>query len=138
MAQCEAFGETAAGTAAACGLLRFRLRNTSCRRCSMPDIDVRKGMPSVELTREEFERRFRSRFHDPAFAAVESEIAAVAAVAWDGYLNSRKSPRTRKAGPKFADPTYDLSTDWLHARDAILAAQSRHDDPRETKRVLLI
>ena len=75
----------------------------------MPEIDVRKGMPSVELTREEFERRFRSRFQDPAFAAVDVEIAAVAAVAWDGYVNSRKAPRTRKAGPKFADPTYDLS-----------------------------
>ena len=41
----------------------------------MPEIDVRKGMPSVELTREEFERRFRTRFQDPAFAAVETEIA---------------------------------------------------------------
>ena len=104
----------------------------------MPDIDVRKGMPSVELTREEFERRFRSRFQDPAFAAVDAEIAAVAAVAWDGYIKSRKSPRTRKAGPKFADPNYDLSIDWLHARDAIIAAQARHDDPHEKKRILLV
>src|SRR5690242_11907001 len=103
----------------------------------MPTIDVRKGMPSVELSRQEFERRFRRRFQDPAFAAVEAEIAAVAAVAWDGYSNSRKSPRTRKAGPDFADPTYDLSTDWLEARDAILAAQARHDDPGQQKRILL-
>jgi multimeric flavodoxin WrbA len=104
----------------------------------MSEIDVRKGMPSVELTREEFERRFRTRFQDPAFAAVETEIAAVAAVAWDGYSKHRKAPRTRKAGPKFADPTYDLSTDWLHARDAIVAAKARHDDPHEKKRILLI
>ena len=33
----------------------------------MADIDVRKGMPSVELSREEFEIRYRSRFADPAF-----------------------------------------------------------------------
>ncbi|MDQ8728129.1 flavodoxin family protein [Bradyrhizobium sp. LHD-71] len=104
----------------------------------MPEIDVRKGMPPVELSREEFERRFRTRFQDPAFAAVEAEIAAVAAVAWDSYSNSRKSPRTRKAGPEFADPDYELSIDWLKARDAIAAAQARHDDPREKKRVLLV
>jgi len=104
----------------------------------MPEIDVRKGMPSVELSREEFERRFHSRFQDPAFAAVEAELAAVTAVAWENYTKSRKAPRTRKAGPKFADPAYDLSVDWLHARDAIALARARHDDPREKKRVLLI
>ena len=87
----------------------------------MPDIDVRKGMPSVELTREEFERRFRARFQDPAFAAVDSEIAAVAAVAWDNYIKYRKAPRTRKAGPKFADPNYDLSIDWF-----VAAPDGRH------------
>src|ERR671914_51758 len=100
----------------------------------MADIDVRKGMPSVELTREEFEKRFRARFQDPAFAGVEAEIAAVAAVAWDGYSNNRKAPRTRKAGSEFADPSYDVSIDWLKARDAIIAAQARHDDAREQKR----
>jgi multimeric flavodoxin WrbA len=105
---------------------------------AMPDIDVRKGMPSVELTREEFERRFRTRFEDPAFAAVERELAAVAAVAWDGYIDYRKAPRTRKAGLEFADPSYDLSIDWLKARDAIIAAQTRHDDAKERKRILLV
>jgi multimeric flavodoxin WrbA len=107
-------------------------------RFAMPDIDVRKGMPSVDLTREEFERRFRTRFQDPAFASVETEIAAVTAVAWDGYSKYRKAPRTRKAGSQFADPAYDLSVDWLKARDAIIAAQARHDDPQAEKRILLI
>jgi multimeric flavodoxin WrbA len=104
----------------------------------MAEIDVRKGMPSVELTREEFERRFRTRFQDPAFAAVEAELAAVTAVAWDSYINYRKAPRTQKAGPSFADPDYHISVDWLQARDAIAAAQARHDDPRAEKRILLI
>ena len=104
----------------------------------MPDVDVRKGMPSVELSREEFESRFRQRFEDPAFDAVQAQIADVAAVAWDGYINSRKSPRTRKAGPEFADPDYDLSTDWLKARDDIAAAQAHYDDVTQTKRILLI
>ena len=104
----------------------------------MSEIDVRKGMPSTKLSREEFDRRFRSRFTDPAFEPLEAEISAMTTAAWDGYINSRKSPRTRKAGAGFADPDYDLAIDWISARDAIVAAQKRHDDPNEIKRVLLI
>jgi multimeric flavodoxin WrbA len=104
----------------------------------MAPIDVRKGMPSVELSREEFEQRYRSRFADPAFKPLQRELDAIIAAAWDGYSNSRKSPVTRKAGPGFADPDYDLSVDWLAAREAILAAQRRHDDRDEIPRILLI
>ena len=91
-------------------------------------------MPSVELSREEFEKRYRSRFADPAFEPLRRELDAITAAAWDAYSNSRKAPRTRKAGPGFADPDYDLSVDWLAAREAILAAQRRHDDAGETPR----
>jgi multimeric flavodoxin WrbA len=104
----------------------------------MAPVDVRKGMPSVELSREEFEKRYRSRFADPAFEALQRELDAITAAAWDAYSNCRKSPLTRKAGPDFADPDYDLSVDWLAAREAILAAQRRHDDTSETPRILLI
>ena len=104
----------------------------------MATIDIRKGMPSVELSREEFEKRYRSRFVDPAFEPLQRELGAIVAAAWDGYSNSRKSPVTRKAGPGFHDPDYDLSVDWLAARAAINAAQQRHDDPKETPRILLI
>jgi multimeric flavodoxin WrbA len=100
----------------------------------MAPVDVRKGMPSVELSREEFEKRYRSRFADPAFEPLRRELDAITAAAWDAYSNSRKAPRTRKAGPGFADPDYDLSVDWLAAREAILAAQRRHDDAGETPR----
>lgn len=58
----------------------------------MSDAEVRKGMPSIELSRVEFERRFRTRFEDPAFDAVQGQIAQIAAIAWDGYINSRKAP----------------------------------------------
>jgi hypothetical protein len=34
----------------------------------MPEPDIRKGMPPVKLSREEFESRYRSEFIDPAFA----------------------------------------------------------------------
>jgi hypothetical protein len=104
----------------------------------MAQLDVRKGMPSVELSRAEFEKRYRSRFADPIFQPLRRELDAIIAAAWDGYINSRKSPVTRKAGPGFADSNYDISVDWLAARDAILAAQRRHDDASETPRILLI
>src|ERR1700682_6800736 len=104
----------------------------------MAPVDLRRGMPSVELSREECERRYRSRFADPAFKPLRRELDAITAAAWDGYINSRKSPLTRKAGPGFADPDYDISVDWLQARDAIQEAQSRYDDPSRQSRVLLI
>src|SRR5260370_20947188 len=104
----------------------------------MAPVDVRRGMPSVELSREEFERRYRSRFADGVFTPLQRELKAITAAAWDGYSNSRKAPVTRKAGPGFADPDYDVSVDWLAARDAILAAQRRHDDAGESPRILLI
>src|SRR3979409_1564982 len=108
------------------------------RNLAMAPVDVRKGMPSVELSREEFEKRYRSRFADPAFRPLQRELDAIIAAAWDGYINYRKAPLTRMAGPGFADPDYDLSVDWLAAREAILAAQRRHDAADETPRILLI
>jgi multimeric flavodoxin WrbA len=101
-------------------------------------IDVREGMPPVKLTRNEFEKRYRGRFIDPAFRALDRELRAIVDAAWDAYSNSRKSPITRKAGPGFADPDYEISVDWLSAREAILAAQRRHDDAGEKPRILLI
>jgi len=104
----------------------------------MPDPDIRKGMPPTELSREVFEQRFRSRFADPAFAPLAKELDAIAAAAWDAYADSRKAPHTRKAGPGFADPDYELSVDWLAARDAIMQAQRLHDDPHGPARILLV
>src|SRR4051812_19004305 len=93
----------------------------------MTEVDVRKGMPSSKLSRAEFERRYRRRFADPAFTPLQREISAIVEAAWDGYSHSRKAPLTRKAGPGFADPDYDIAEDWLAAREAILAAQRHHD-----------
>ena len=104
----------------------------------MSQIDVRKGMPPVKLAREEFEKRYRGRYTDPVFKPLDRELSAIVEAAWDAYSNSRKSPVTRKAGPGFADPDYEIAVDWLAAREAILAAQRRHDDVGETPRILLI
>ena len=104
----------------------------------MAEPDVRTGMPPVKLPREEFEKRFRSRFVDPAFQPLQHELDAIVAAAWDAYSHSRKAPVTRKAGSGFADPDYELSVDWLAAREAILEAQRRHDDTSLPPRILII
>jgi multimeric flavodoxin WrbA len=104
----------------------------------MPSPEIRKGMPPVKLDREEFEKRFKSRFVDPAFEPLEKELQAITGAAWDAYADSRKAPHTRKAGPGFADPDYDLSVDWLAARDAIAQAQRGYEDPAAPARILLI
>ena len=104
----------------------------------MTEPDVRKGMPPVKLQREEFEERYRSRFTDPAFEPLQRELDAIVAAAWDAYSHQRKAPRTRKAGPGFADPDYEIAVDWLAAREDILAAQRLHDDMAAQPRILII
>jgi multimeric flavodoxin WrbA len=99
---------------------------------------VRKGQAHWPLPREEFLRRYKSRFVDPAFDSMRVQIDQLARIAWDNYLESHKSPRTRKAGADFDDPDYDLSVDWLEARAAILEATRRHDDRSVPARVLVI
>jgi multimeric flavodoxin WrbA len=95
-------------------------------------------MPSVELERAEFERRFRERHADPFFEKVNAELDAVIDAAWRAYREHRKAPRTRKAGPEFADPDYDLSLDWLAARDALRIADDEHRDSSLPARILVI
>ncbi len=99
---------------------------------------VVKGMPSVELERAEFERRFRERHADPFFEDTEAELNAVIDAAWRAYREYRKAPRTRKAGPVFADPDYDLSLDWLAARDALRVAEAEYRDTSLPPRILVI
>ena len=98
--------------------------------------DVRKGQGSSQVTRAEFTDRFRERFRDPAFDVAGPETARLTDIAWDGYDNYRKAPRTRKAGPGYADPDYDLSLDWIAARAAIEAAAQRHRDASAPVRIL--
>ena len=59
---------------------------------------VVKGTPDVTLTRAEFERRFRVRFHDPAFARLEKSVESLGELAWQAYEEYRKSPSTAPAG----------------------------------------
>jgi hypothetical protein len=86
---------------------------------------VRTGMPSVALDKAEFARRVRRRFYDPAFKSVEQEIERIIEVAWDGYNDSRKSPRTKPAGTSYADPSYQLSVERARTRFRGRAARSQ-------------
>ncbi len=101
-------------------------------------LEPREGTPSPRLNEQQFLARFLSQFPDRAFDPLRDELARVAAAAWDAYDNHRKSPRTRKAGPGFANPDYDLAEDWIVARAAIEAAHARYGDPAGPLRVLLI
>jgi multimeric flavodoxin WrbA len=104
----------------------------------MAKVKVRAGMPSVQLTKAEFAERVRQRFFDPAFDGVQDEIEKVIEVAWDGYKEYRKSPRTRRAGRGYADSDYDLSVDWLKAKAEIQAAGRRQRDPKSRSRILIV
>jgi hypothetical protein len=86
--------------------------------------EVRTGQGPEQLSRPEFASRFRGRFLDPEFAAHAGAIEELLEVAWDAYKDSRKSPRTRPAGAGFADPTYELSVDWLAAKEVGNAARA--------------
>lgn len=99
---------------------------------------ARKGSDDPKLDEAEFKARYLRQFADPGYAPLWAELDRIAAVAWDAYRGERKSPHTRKAGPGFADPDYDLSVDWIDARAAIDRAHLRHDDAAATPRVLMI
>ena len=101
-------------------------------------IRIRRGMESVELTPEEFERRFRQRHADPAFDAVSSELESVAEVAWQNYIEYHKSPSTRRAGRAFADPDFALPIEWLETREKIRQAERQQKNRRTPSRILLI
>ncbi len=103
-----------------------------------PQPKVRTGQGSTKLTRAEFRRRFRERFQDPEFEATSTEIDRLEEVAWDAYDEYRKNPRTRKAGPEFANPDYELPIEWLETRAGIQEAETKHRDPAGPSRILLI
>lgn len=105
---------------------------------SSPPPPPRKGMPSPELDERGFRARWLQQFADPAFEALAPELERLVAVAWQAYREGRKAPRTRKAGPGYADPDYDLSVDWIAARAAIAAAEARHKAPEGPRRYLLV
>ena len=99
---------------------------------------IRTGQAPALLTRPEFHERFVVRFYDPAFNAERDAIARLEDIAWAALQGGRKAPVTRPAGPGFADPSYELSVQWLETRARLQSAQARWDDSTAPSRVLLV
>ena len=99
---------------------------------------MRSGQGSTKLTREEFRRRWRERFYDPAFESISAEIERLEEVAWNAYHEYRKSPRTRRAGPEFREPEFELPIEWLESRARIPEAEKRQRSANGPSRGLLI
>lgn len=99
---------------------------------------VRKGQAPAPHSREEFHERFMRQFFDPAYEAESEAISRLEAIAWNAYTEGRKAPRTRKAGPGYADPDYDLSVEWHEASRKLKAAAARWADAATPSRVLVV
>jgi len=104
----------------------------------IPVIEIRTGQAPPALGRGEFGLRFRASYMDPAFRAEDTSIARLEEIAWQAYSEGRKAPFTQKAGPGYADPEYELSTEWIATKQRLEAAQLRWADPATRSRVLLI
>lgn len=101
-------------------------------------LEPRKGQAPAKLDRAEFSARFRATFFDPVFRAEDEAIGRLEEIAWAAYTVGRKAPLTQKAGPGYADPDYELSVEWIAAKQRIDAAQQRWSDASAPSRVLLI
>ncbi|MDR7095785.1 flavodoxin family protein [Hydrogenophaga laconesensis] len=99
---------------------------------------VRTGQAPAPLKRAQFNDRFRAFFTDPAFRAEDESIERLAAIAWDAYQEGRKAPITQKAGPGYADPGYELSSEWVETKRRIDEAQTRWHKKSTASRVLLV
>ncbi|HJQ60961.1 MAG TPA: NAD(P)H-dependent oxidoreductase [Vineibacter sp.] len=101
-------------------------------------VRVRHGAKSVTLDKATFVQRFQAGMQAPPFKAHGEDIRRLAQVAWTAYREGKRSPNTRRAGAAFADPAYELSVDWLAARDAIRRAEAQHRARAAPTRILLI
>ncbi len=99
---------------------------------------IRSGQAPAALTRAQFHERFNVRFNDPAFAAEHDAIARLEAIAWAALQEGRKAPFSKPAGRGFADPTYEISVQWLDTRKRLRVAQQQWSDAATLAGVLLI
>ena len=101
-------------------------------------IGIRTGQAPAMLERAPFGVRFRASFTDPAFRTEDGAIERLEEIAWQAYSEGRKAPFTRKAGAGYADPHYQLSTEWIATKQRLEAAQLRWSDPATSSTVLLV
>jgi multimeric flavodoxin WrbA len=98
----------------------------------------RTGQAPTPLTRTQFHERFMQRFFDPAFAVEVEAIGRLEDIAWQAHQEGRKAPITQPAGRGFADPTYEVSVQWLQTRKRLRLAQKRWSETSAPSQVLLI
>ena len=101
-------------------------------------IKIRTGQAPPPLERDKFSERFLGTYTDPAFRAEDEAISRLEEIAWQAYLEGRKAPFTQKAGPGYANPDYDLSTEWIATKKRIDDAQLAWADAATASKVLLI
>jgi hypothetical protein len=89
----------------------------------MAAVDVRKGMPSVELSREEFEKRYRSRFTDPAFEALQRELWP-----YPRHLNGRHFAVVVHGDAVGAETLRRSLSDWLTDMSLVQASRTAEVD----------
>ncbi len=99
---------------------------------------IRTGQAPAPLERAKFSERFLGTYIDPAFRAEDQAISRLEEIAWQAYMEGRKAPLTQKAGPGYANPDYDLSTEWVATKKRIDDAQLTWADPSGKSKVLLI
>ena len=99
---------------------------------------IRTGQVPLSLTRQDFSERFRKPFSDPAFRLEDDAIAKLEEIAWQAFQDGRKAPFTQKAGNGYANPSYDLSSEWVATKIALEEIQKRWGDAKSKSRVLLI
>lgn len=97
---------------------------------------IRKSGSEWRISQEEYCKRFNENFFDPFFDAYREQIAQLAEVSYQSYLQGRKAPRTQKLGEGYQDPEFAVSIEWLKAKEEIKQAQAEHD--QGPLRILLI
>lgn len=93
----------------------------------MKEIEIRKSGTDWKISRDAFMDRFHQNFFDPYFDSHRKEINELSEIAYKTYLEGRKAPKTKKAGSAYKDPNYELSIEWLKAKEEIDKAQKEHD-----------
>lgn len=99
---------------------------------------ARKSNTEWKLERTEFKKRFTNAYKDPWFDKHRDKIEELEDIAWKAYSDGRKAPITQKAGPSYKNPDYELSVEWIAAKNAIDEAQKEFENPMGKSRVLLI
>ena len=100
--------------------------------------DVRTGQAPEPHSREVFRERFLANFFDPIYQREKEALDRIEALAWQAFRDGHKAPVTRKAGPEFHDPDYELSVEWYETRQRLRDAQVRWADAATPSRVLVI